>query len=275
MRLTFDLLASVAGGVIDADERANMESIVAGFDAYGAEAGLNRPHRLAQYIAQLAHESGRFRYDRELWGPTAAQKRYEGRADLGNVRPGDGSKYRGHGPIQITGRANTTAFRDWCRAHVSGHVVPDFVESPELINTDPWEGVGPIWYWDVGNPESRSLNRYADVGNIEMITKRINGGLNGFADRLALYDRTALVMLGFELQTGVIADFQRRAGVPADDEPGPVTRAAMHKALVALVDDLPEAPPPLPQIAPAPAADDRIAPVIAKLESAIADLRAA
>ncbi|RFC63620.1 glycoside hydrolase family 19 protein [Fulvimarina endophytica] len=272
MRLTFDHLAAIAGGTIDAGERANMMSILAGLDTYGAQAGLDRAHRLAQYIAQIAHESGRFRFDREVWGPTATQKRYEGRADLGNIRPGDGSKYRGYTPGQITGRHNTTAYRDWCGE--SGLNPPDFVEQPALMNTDPWEGLGPIWYWDVGNPEGRSLNRYADTGNIDMITLRINGGTNGLADRLDLYIRSALVLLGYDLRPRVVAQFQQAHGLTADDIAGPVTRMALHRALVALADEVTEVPPvSVPAPAPAQSAggpDVRAA--IAKMRAAIADL---
>jgi len=224
MQITSAHLNEIAGGQKTAKRQDNIESIIKGLDAYGAQVGLNTPARLAQYIAQIAHESGRFIYDREVWGPTAAQKRYEGRADLGNTQPGDGEKFRGHGPIQITGRANTAAFRDWCKAQ--GLQPPDFEKTPELINTDPWEGLGPIWYWT-----TRNLNRYADDGNLEMITRRINGGTNGLTDRIELYVRAALVLLNYKLETGVVKRFQAEHGLIADDDAGPATRAAMHDAL--------------------------------------------
>src|SRR5690606_17393021 len=70
---------------------------------------ITAPTRLAAFLAQVGHESGGFVYAREIWGPTEAQKRYEGRKDLGNTQPGDGSRFRGRGLIQITGRANYTA----------------------------------------------------------------------------------------------------------------------------------------------------------------------
>lgn len=62
--------------------------------------------RAAAFIAQVGHESGQLRYVKELWGPTPAQAKYEGRSDLGNTAAGDGFKYRGRGLIQVTGRAN-------------------------------------------------------------------------------------------------------------------------------------------------------------------------
>lgn len=74
--------------------------------------GIDTPQRQAAFLAQVAHESGSFRYVREIWGPTAAQQRYEGRADLGNTEPGDGQRYLGRGLIQLTGRANARQARD-------------------------------------------------------------------------------------------------------------------------------------------------------------------
>ncbi|WP_404940665.1 glycoside hydrolase family 19 protein, partial [Pseudomonas lundensis] len=84
---------------------------VAGVFAPALNTAMNRYQivglkRVAAFIAQIGHESGQLKYVKEIWGPTAAQARYEGRADLGNTQPGDGSKFRGRGLIQITGRAN-------------------------------------------------------------------------------------------------------------------------------------------------------------------------
>jgi putative chitinase len=184
-----------------------------------------KPHQFAHVLAQVMHESGGLYYDREVWGPTAAQKRYEGRTDLGNTQKGDGSKYRGYGPIQVTGRANTTEFYNWCKKR--GLNPPNFVSQPELIATSPWAGWSVVWYW-----ETRKLNQYADTNDIEMITRRVNGGLNGYADRLDYYDRSALVMLGYGPTE--IRRFQTEAGIGVDGVSGPKTRAALHAALVKL-----------------------------------------
>lgn len=271
MELTNEALREIVGGTMTAGRRANVASIIAGLDTYGERAGLARPHRLAQFVPQVAHESARFIYDQEIWGPTPAQRRYDTRTDLGNTpeADGDGYLYRGRTSMQLTGKANYTAFRDWCRA--AGLKPPDFVANPDAVNTDPWEGLVPIWYWDVGNPEGRSLNVYADEGNNEMVTRRINGGTNGLPDRLELYTRTSLVFLGYELKTGAVADFQRNVGLKADDIDGPKTRRAFHLALLDL--ELPaETEPQVPGDAAAP--DNRAA-AIAKLEEALSLLKAA
>lgn len=223
-----NLLATInrAEGNLTSAARANARSVVAALDVYGARTGLDQPHRLVPYLGQISHESMGFVYDREVWGPTPAQKRYEGRKDLGNTRKGDGRKFSGHGPIQVTGRANHAGFRDWCRKNIDPSA-PDFEESPDMINTDPWEGLTGIWYWS-----TRDLNRYADFGDIEMITKRINGGLNGYQDRIDRTVRYGLVLLGRD--PGDVRGFQKTAGLAVDGVAGPQTRAALHKALVAL-----------------------------------------
>lgn len=182
-----------------------------------------KPHQFAHVLAQVMHESGGLVHDREVWGPTAAQKRYEGRKDLGNTQKGDGSKYRGYGPIQVTGRANVTEFYNWCKSRDLNP--PNFVSQPELIATSPWAGWSVVWYWS-----TRNLNRYADTNDIEMITRRVNGGLNGYADRLNYYDRAALVLLGYGPTE--IRAFQSAAGIGVDGISGPKTRAALHAELV-------------------------------------------
>lgn len=225
--LTAEKLARAAGVAVN----ANMRSLVMALDNYGADVGLDRPHRLAQYGAQWLHESGNFRYDREVWGPTPAQKRYEGRVDLGNTQPGDGEKFKGHTGAQITGRANTAEFMAWCRKQ--GYSPPDFLANPELMNTDPWEGLGPLWYWT-----TRKLNRLADENNTEMISRRVNGGDNGLSERLLAYRRLGLVLLGFgrdELERFQAAS--KAAGFydgELDGEDGPRTRSAIHMMLVKL-----------------------------------------
>lgn len=150
--------------------------------------GINTPARLAAFLAQIGHESGRLVYVREIWGPTPAQQRYEGRADLGNTQPGDGKRYMGRGLIQTTGRANYAATRDGLAAFVPS--VPDFEAMPALLERPDMAALSAAWYW-----HSRKLNALADAGDFVAITRRINGGTNGLADRQALH-RAACAAMG-------------------------------------------------------------------------------
>ena len=136
--------------------------------------------RIAAFIAQIGHESGQLKYVKEIWGPTAAQARYEGRADLGNTVQGDGSKYRGRGLIQITGRTNHEACGEALGL--------DLISHPELLEKPQHACMSAAWFW-----ASRGLNTLADAGKFDTITQRINGGQNGAADRQALYTRAMRV----------------------------------------------------------------------------------
>lgn len=142
--------------------------------------GITTPERLAAFLAQVGHESGRLAYVREIWGPTPAQARYEGRADLGNTKPGDGKRYMGRGLIQTTGRANYRATRDGLAQYLPH--VPDFEAVPALLERADMAAMSAAWFW-----HSRGLNALADAGDFLKITRRINGGTNGLADRQALY----------------------------------------------------------------------------------------
>lgn len=235
--ITLEQVRSIAKGE---PKKANARSVVIALNKFGAAVGLDQPHRLVHFIAQVCHESESFRHDGEIWGPTAAQKRYEGRRDLGNTRKGDGFRYRGRTAMMLTGRANYRSFTAWARKLDPS--APDFEADPELVNTDPWEGLVPLWYWDAGNPEHRSLNRYADDNNHEMVTRRINGGLNGYEDRLDYLARASLVMLGYA--PNAVRRFQEAMGIGADGIVGNVTRSSMHSALLRLSKPRPFEPKP-------------------------------
>jgi putative chitinase len=135
---------------------------------------ISTPARQAAFLAQVGHESGRLVYVKELWGPTDAQKRYEGRIDLGNTQTGDGFKYRGRGLIQVTGRANYSMAADALNEPLTDH--PEVLEQPDIA------ALSAAWFWN-----SHGLNQLADTGQFETITRRINGGINGLADRLILW----------------------------------------------------------------------------------------
>ena len=141
-----------------------------------AEFGIDSLARQAAWLGQIGHESGGFIYTRELWGPTPAQQRYEGRADLGNRQPGDGKRFMGRGLIQITGRANYRA----CGAALG----VDLEADPALLQGDALAARSACWFW-----QRKNLNALADAGDFVTLTRRINGGTNGLADRQQRWER--------------------------------------------------------------------------------------
>jgi putative chitinase len=149
-----------------------VSGIVPALNAELPKIGVTTPLRLAHFIAQAAHETAGFKTLTEYWGPTPAQKRYEGRADLGNVKRGDGKRYMGRGIFQITGRANYKTIGAKLGLDLEGN--PALAADPEVSVKTACE------YW-----RSRGMNRLADADDMRAVTKRINGGYNGLADREA------------------------------------------------------------------------------------------
>ena len=159
---------------------------------------INTPVRQAAFIGQCQHESANFTRLQENLNYSAkglmatwpsrfpdidtaeryeyqpekiANKVYGGRADLGNNQDGDGWKFSGKGLIQLTGRTNAT---------VCGQALgKPFAEHPELLLEPENACLSAGWFWN-----KRGLNSLADDENWELLTKRINGGLNGLQDRI-------------------------------------------------------------------------------------------
>ena len=133
---------------------------------------INTPLRCSMFLAQIGHESGQLQYTEELESGAA----YEGRKDLGNSHTGDGVKYKGRGLIQITGRKNYVL----CSLSLD---LP-LLENPELLASVPWAALSAGWFWN-----NNSLNSLADMSLMKECTRRINDGMNGWDDRLKLYNR--------------------------------------------------------------------------------------
>jgi predicted chitinase len=145
------------------------------------EFAIDKPPREAAFVAQLAHESGQFRFMEEIWGPTDAQRRYEPPSTLatrlGNTEQGDGKRFKGRGPIQITGRSNYLRFGSLLGVDLVAD--PPRAAVPDLA----FRIAGLFW-------SKKGLNELADRASgdaFREITKRINGGLNGLADRERFY----------------------------------------------------------------------------------------
>jgi len=172
---------------------------------------INTSRRIAAFIAQCGHESGGWRTFSENLNYSAkaldavfgkyfvragrdaneyarqpekiANIVYAGRMDNGDTASGDGWRYRGRGPIQLTGKANYTKF--------SADMGVDAVDNPDQVAEDKEVALmSAIWYWNTNN-----LNRYADEGDIKTLTKRINGGYIGLEDRIHHWEM-ALEALG-------------------------------------------------------------------------------
>ena len=170
---------------------------------------INTPQRIAAFIAQCAHESGNFVFLSENLNYKAeslvkifskyfkdigtakqyekqpakiANKIYADRMGNGNEASGEGFKYRGRGLIQLTGKTNYTWFA------ASLEITPE--EAAEYMGTFEGAAQSACWFW-----ETNKLNQWADKGDIEKMTKIINGGTIGLEDRKKHYAH-ALHVLG-------------------------------------------------------------------------------
>ncbi len=144
---------------------------------YMAQYGINTQARKAAFLATILYESGSLTYTEEI----ASGLAYEGRKDLGNLEAGDGEKYKGRGLIQLTGRYNYSV-----ASSVTGI---DFIKNPELLSEPDNATRVSCWWW-----QSKGLNELADKGDFRRITKIVNGGYNGWTDRLNFYNRAKEVL---------------------------------------------------------------------------------
>lgn len=168
------LLALAPGG-----RPAILAGLAEPFDRLAAPAGLLTPLRLRHFLAQAAHETDGFRTLAE-YGGAGWFARYDGRADLGNDRPGDGARYRGRGVFQLTGRAN---YRRYGRLlGVDLEAEPARAAEPELSLRIA------LAYW-----RERGIDAAADRDDVVAVTRLINGGLNGLAARRALLERARAI----------------------------------------------------------------------------------
>lgn len=167
MQITLEQLLAV---MPNAKAKGRGAQFLAGINATLLEFDISTPKRVAAFLAQVGHESGQLVYVKEL----ASGKAYEGRKDLGNTSPGDGVKYKGRGLIQITGKVNYIA--------LSLALNIDCISKPEVLEQPMNACRSAGWFW-----KSKNLNALADAGDFITLTKRINGGTNGLADRQALY----------------------------------------------------------------------------------------
>lgn len=208
MLLTLHQIAACTGATL-----VRAAQFVEHFNAAMAAYAIDTPQRQAAFLAQVGHEStsltqlvenlnysadaliAKFSRDRIskvdalTFGRTSAHAANQpeianriyggawGRENLGNTQPGDGWFFRAHGPVGTTGRANHAKARDRLRVKL-GIRVPNFEAEPHLLSEPEWGAWAAADFWDM-----KALNPLADADRFETITRRINGGLNGYADR--------------------------------------------------------------------------------------------
>lgn len=163
-----------------------------------AKFGIDLAVEARMFLANIAHESGEFRWMQEIWGPTSEQLTYErdftqpwgpqlkrGNRNfkaftLGNGERGDGRKFSGHGPIQVTGYTNHV---------IMGFILEqDFIDKPWLLCEPYWGCMAAAAFWYNNNLDPKAQKGFVPV------VKAINGGTNGLADRQKYLERAKAVI---------------------------------------------------------------------------------
>lgn len=184
MTLTPESLRDVMGAALSLDR---YRALLPAVNQALLDAGCTTIQRCAMWFAQVGHESVGLKYMQEIWGPTSQQLTYQGR--MGNTNPGDGARYKGHGPLQITGKDNHRTVSQWAYARGIVPTPTYFVDFPDELAGDRFGFVGVTWYWTV----ARNMNSYADAHDIVGGTRAVNGGTYGLDDRTGRWNR-ALAM---------------------------------------------------------------------------------
>lgn len=198
MEITAELLKSIAS---PKGKMVIIGDVAKYLNKYMDKYEVNTYLRICHFLAQATHECDGYNTLREYWGPTEAQKRYEGRKDLGNDRKGDGKRFMGRGIFQITGRYNYRLY--------GPKVGLDLENNPELAENPETSVILALEYW-----KTKGLNTLADKDDVVEITKRINGGTNGIFDRRQYLTKAKkLVPQNFKL------DAMKDAPKPSTDIP--------------------------------------------------------
>ena len=176
MTITNQQLHAIMPTLAEPKRTLILDGLNAAMDKYGMN-GDDRKDTRAMFLAQVAHESGEGRYLEEI----ASGQAYEGRKDLGNTEPGDGRKYKGRGMVQVTGRANYSL--------ISKDLGVDFVANPEKLAEPGWACMSACWFWTTHNLSNVIAQLGLTKDAFEVITKKINGGLNGWDSRQMYWER--------------------------------------------------------------------------------------
>ena len=207
-----------------------VDGVVKYFNIHASKYGVTNYLRICHWVAQAAHESDSFRTLEEY----ASGAAYEGRKDLGNTQRGDGVRYKGRGIFQLTGRANYRVMSDKLKKPLEDK--PDLAKTPEISVLTALE------YW-----KSRGLNKFADADDVRSITKRINGGYNGFEDR-KVYLAKAKSVIPKTISEPVVAPVPAPPPAPVPPPPPPAPPVVVDVYPVIDMTNMP--PPPINPIFP-------------------------
>lgn len=196
--------------------QANRDKYLSYINYYAVWYEVNTFERWCAFLAQIGHESGQLSVVEENLNYSAerliaafpkyfksleiakeyarkpqkiANRVYADRGGNGNESSGDGWKYRGRGTLQVTLKDNYKLFDKWVTNVPMGC---DFVENPELLTEPQYAILSAFWYWD-----ANSLNKYCTLReeDFRKLTKAINGGYNGYADRVDIWNRAKEVLV--------------------------------------------------------------------------------
>lgn len=172
------------------------------------KAEIDGPMRLSHFLGQLMTESGNFKklvenlnYSAERLiivfphrfrdldeaklfenKPEEIANRIYSRIDLGNTSPGDGWKYRGHGPLQLTGKNAYKKFQDWVNEDIATPI--NIIDQPDIVSNDIKVGLmSAVWFFSVEKRLWAICDEGVDMQTVESVTKKVNGGVNGLQDR--------------------------------------------------------------------------------------------
>ncbi len=199
MIITVDILKAIAPASKKSAYKY-LEGLSAAMNIWLPKYGIDTTGEVCHFLAQTAHESDSFNTLEEY----ASGKDYEGRTDLGNIKPGDGVKFKGRGIIQTTGRLNYRALTISYNKINTSHL--DFEKKPELLKDENLATWSACEYW-----ASRNLNTFASmpdttlvpykksgkiiqVSPVEYISRKVNGGVRGLNERIKFYERAKQIL---------------------------------------------------------------------------------
>lgn len=178
--LDVNVLVSIAGPPISRAQSANMAGWAPVLSTYLEKYEVTTLLRIEHFLSQCAEECDRWQTFTEY----ATGGAYEGRVDLGNIQPGDGVRFRGRGGIMMTGRANYKRIGDALGI--------DLVNHPERAAEPAVALLVSLEFWKQNN-----LNAIADRDDVLGVTKKVNGGTNGLADRKTFLARAKVAVPAF------------------------------------------------------------------------------